>query len=582
MRASRSFTSGVGSLLAGALAFAACSASKTTTGTGAGPGATGAGGSGGELTAGVGGTSGCEGATVCVGDAVHECKGGGPGAKLEDCDVAVGKTCSDGGCKDACAVAEGSPSNLGCEFWAVDLPNERGFSSAANLPWGIVLSNASESPAKITIERSDAPLGSAPNPVLVQEVSLGPGQLYALNMPSAEVNGLTPQTKDPPGPPGTALSANAFRIRSTAPIVAYQFNVFTNSFSNDASLLLPTNGLGTLYRVIGYPTANPIAPIPVVGVPDRSHVTVVAVAPDTEVTVVAGTTTASDGATIPALKPGEKVTVTLGAFEILNVASDGIPGDMTGTVVSATKPVAVFTSLERGIAPALTDPPKPPNFGDSNCCTDHLEEQLFPVTSMGKNYVVARSPVRSKGGYLEPDELRFFGVAEKAEVKTSLPAPFDSFTLEPGQVMNAAVLGDVVVEASAPIGIAQIQVSAGYTTEYLGDPSLTIFPPVEQYRDTYLFLVPGSWTSNYAVLAGPKGGAYTLDGKPLVDCTATPAGSLAGVEYESLRCSVPEGVHRLQSTSPFGLTVYGYGAVGSYAFAGGADVEPIYEPPPIY
>jgi hypothetical protein len=207
---------------------------------------------------------------MCVGDVVHQCVSGQPGAAVEACDTANGKICNEGACKDACAVAEDAPSNLGCEFWAVDLPNERGFNSAANLPWGIVLSNASDAKAKVTIERNEAAVGMPPQILKVDEVELGPGQLFALNMPSAEVNGLTPSTPDPPGPPGTWHSTNVFRIRSTAPIVAYQFNVFTNSFSNDASLLLPTNGLGTTYRVIGYPTANPIAPIPITGVPARS------------------------------------------------------------------------------------------------------------------------------------------------------------------------------------------------------------------------------------------------------------------------------------------------------------------------
>jgi len=32
---------------------------------------------------------------------------------------------------------------------------------------------------------------------------------------------------------------------------------------------------------------------------------------------------------------------------------------------------------------------------------------------------------------------------------------------------------------------------------------------------------------------------------------------------------------------PFGITAYGYGPVGSYAFAGGADVKRIYQPPPL-
>ena len=566
--------------LAGVFGLAgACSASSATAKSSGGSGSdTGAGGG---LSGGAGGASACDGPTICLGDAIHECVGGSPGGKVKDCDTAAGQVCNEGACKDACAVAESAPSNLGCEFWAVDLPNEHGFTSAANEPWGIALSNASESSAKVTIERNDAPFGMPAQISLVTEVVLGPGQLLSLNLPQAEVNGLDPSKQPPPEPPGTWLSANAFRIRSTAPIVAYQFNVFTNSYSNDASLLLPTNGLGKLYRVIGYPTANPIAPSPLPGVPDRSHVTIVAVAADTKVTVTPSTTTVGDGKNLKAMKAGESVTVTLAAFEILNIASDGIPGDLTGTVVSSDKPVAVFTSLERGIGPALTDPPKPPNFNDSNCCTDHLEEQLFPVTSLGKRFVLTRSPVRSTGGYKEPDELRFLGVAENATVKTTLPPPFDNFTLSPGESKAVAAFDDVVVEASAPITIAQIQVSAGYTTSYIGDPSLTIFPPIEQYRDTYLFLIPASWTKNYYVLGAPTGGTYSVDGKPLADCIVTAAGALGGIEYESLVCPVSEGVHRVHGSQPFGLTVYGYGSVGSYAYSGGADVEPIYVPPPI-
>ncbi len=559
--------------------FGACSAGTTQKSAGAaGPGV---GGAGASIAVGAGGQGACVNATICSGNAVHECVAGSPGAKVKDCDSAAAEVCSEGSCQDACAVTKDAPSNLGCEFWAVDLPNEHGFTSAANEPWGIALSNASESPAKVTIERNDAAFGEPAKLSVVTEVTVGPGQLLSLNLPQAEVNGLDASKQPPPEPPGTWLSANAFRIRATAPLVAYQFNVFTNSYSNDASLLLPTNGLGTLYRVIGYPTANPIAPIPLPGVPDRSHVTVVAASDGTTVTVTPTSTTVGDGKSRKALKAGESATVTLNAFEVLNVASNGIPGDLTGTVVSSDKPVAVFTSLERGIGPALTDPPKPPNFGDSNCCTDHLEEQLFPVTSLGKRFVLTRSPLRSSGGYKEPDELRFLGVAENATVKTTLAPPFDSFTLSPGESRAVAVYEDVLVESSAPITVAQILVSAGYTTSYTGDPALTIFPPIEQYRDTYLFLVPASWTKNYCVIGAAAGGTYTLDGEPLSGCLLTPAGSLEGVNFESLVCDLGEGVHRVHGSGPFGLTVYGYGPVGSYAYSGGADVEPIYVPPPI-
>ena len=49
--------------------------------------------------------------------------------------------------------------------------------------------------------------------------------------------------------------------------------------------------------------------------------------------------------------------------------------------------------------------------------------------------------------------------------------------------------------------------------------------------------------------------------------------------YESRRCLLTEGVHRFTGERPFGVVVYGYGAAGSYAFVGGADVRRIYDPP---
>ena len=56
---------------------------------------------------------------------------------------------------------------------------------------------------------------------------------------------------------------------------------------------------------------------------------------------------------------------------------------------------------------------------------------------------------------------------------------------------------------------------------------------------------------------------------------------LVRVSYESRRCVIQEGAHRLAGDKPFGVVAYGYGPVGSYAFAAGADVRRIYDPPPL-
>ena len=37
----------------------------------------------------------------------------------------------------------------------------------------------------------------------------------------------------------------------------------------------------------------------------------------------------------------------------------------------------------------------------------------------------------------------------------------------------------------------------------------------------------------------------------------------------------------MAGTEPFGITAYGYGSRGSYAFIGGANAKKVYDPPPI-
>ena len=117
---------------------------------------------------------------------------------------------------------------------------------------------------------------------------------------------------------------------------------------------------------------------------------------------------------------------------------------------------------------------------------------------------------------------------------------------------------------------------------------MTIFPAIEQYRDDYIFLMPPTWVHNYMVIMAPLGTEFALDGQALPStCTKELAGTIDGTDFEVTTCELDEGVHNIASVAlkgegtPFGLAAYGYGAAGSYAYAGGADVEAIYDPPAI-
>jgi hypothetical protein len=528
---------------------------------------------GGVLDVDGGGTIGaCTAGKMCVGNSIHACdENGKPGAKLGEC---TGKeACIGGTCQKGCVATTVNTSNVGCEFWAVDLDNNKDqFNDAAGAVWGLVVSNAGDEPTEVVVEQNDAPPGATPQLTIIKRMGVAPGALTILEMPTREVDGSLQGNNEGPG---TMLSSRAFRVTSTQPVVVYQFNSLRSQYSNDASLLLPSPGLGQTYRALSWPSGKPIS---VLGSPiDRGYLTVVGTKAGTRVRVTVSQAILGGGG-IPATPAGGAVEVTLDAFDVLNLETDGMPGDLTGSVVTSSAPVAVFVGTE--LSGGLTDPTPPPRSSNpGSCCLDHLEEQLLPVESYGKKFVVPRSPPR---GGSEPDYVRFMGVAAPADVKTNLPAPNDRFSLVPGQVKDILVTGDFVVEATEPVAIGQVLVSQDYTEEGIGDPSLSVLPAIDQFRQDYLFLVPGSWLKNYVVIAMPEGTKVSIDGAPVgSNCTGATSGTLDGTSWVSRRCPLSEGVHTMTGDKPFGIVAYGYGRAGSYAFVGGSNVKKIYTPPPI-
>jgi hypothetical protein len=493
-----------------------------------------------------------------------------------------------------CELSAEEPSNLGCEFYAVDLDLSDGVTDPASGAWAVVLANGGTEPVDVTIEKNDAPFGQPPSPVAIHQTTIQPDALEEVEMPTREVD-----CAAVPGDwnsPGTCLSRNAFRIVSTAPIVVYQFNNVIHGWSTDASLLLPTSSLGTKYRVTGWPVAHSF-PSPGAFV-QRSYVTVVGTAPGTSVTVEPSWRIKGNDP-VPATAAGDTLTMTLGPFDVLNLESDDSTlqeclsttppycADLTGTAVDADQPVVVFSGTEQSGVGVPEGAPLPPGWNDTKgCCNQHLEEQLMPVESYGKNFIVTRSPIRSDPQFTsweEPDVLRFVGAAAAAEVHTNLPAPLDSFTLQPGEVRDTWSQKDIIVSASEPIVVAQFLIGEDYVEPTpKGDPSFTIFPPIEQARSDYVFLSPSAWKENWVVIATETITQVTIDGAVPTNCTAHLAGNLEGKDYEARRCPLAAGAHRLKGDGPFQIMAYGYSDADAYSFAGGANIKKIYAPPPLF
>jgi hypothetical protein len=133
------------------------------------------------------------------------------------------------------------------------------------------------------------------------------------------------------------------------------------------------------------------------------------------------------------------------------------------------------------------------------------------------------------------------------------------------------------VQADKPILLMEYLTSS-YTTNagvtQAGDPAMTQAVPVEQFLDQYLVLVPGAWTYDYFILTKPVGATVSIDGNAVPPASFLPINNgVDPVAWEVGRVAVPDGVHSLVGSAPFGVVVVGYDAYDSYAYPGGLDQQ---------
>ncbi|WP_437819268.1 IgGFc-binding protein [Sorangium sp. So ce1078] len=572
------------------------------------------------------------GVTSCRGQDVVACAPDGSfGGVLDTCDTDAGEACRGGSCLPLCAVAEVERSNVGCEYWAVDLDNARidATSNAAAQQFAVVVSNPQpDVPNEVHIFQDDGAPGDPPAPVEIASALIAPLYLQVFKLGPREVDG-SPEGEYDTGT-HTALTRHAYKITSKFPVVAYQFNPLenVNVFSNDASLLKPREALtyspgvmSTAYVVAGWPqtiasTDDPDTNFDPLNPTDlRAFLTIVGTREETTVRVKT-TAKVVGGGPVPETPAGGSIEVKLGAFDVLNLETGGFNADFTGSIVRADQPIAVFTGGEASDAPHF------PRLADRRCCADHLEDQLDPIRATGKRFAVPHTPNRSQtvkqaGAQIEvvpePEYVRIMAATgQGAVIKTTLPPPDDQITLSSqGQFHEVTAWGDFLIESSEPVVVSQIMASQNATGVRQGlpggDPSLVILPPIEQFRSDYVFLTPDKYAFDFISVIAPPSAVVRLDGVALgpEECEIAPADGLTDEQrgggappFVVYRCQLSfatidpalpapdnvlpgrqrDGVHRIAASAPVGLLVTGFDSFVSYAYAGGTELREIAAP----
>lgn len=523
------------------------------------------------------------GAYYCDAESSMICNEDGSGGTLDqDCLALTGQRCdpATGRCYSLCARAQAEESGAGCEFWAVDLDNaENSMDDAAAGQFGVAVANVDDLlAADVRIYRDESDFGESTLEVLVDTRSVDAGRVHVFRLPRYDIDGPNVVDGQDDGPQ-SGMSKRAYRVGSTVPVIAYQFNPIDQRYSNDASLLLPLHALGTAHHVVAWPPANPMSFPPTLPAPNRAYVTVVGTEDGTTVTIHA--TAGFEGSLgtpptgfrgVTAMSAGETRSYTLDRYHVLNLETEesSLPPDPTGTSVTSDRPVAVFSGVDLAVVGNDT-PPGCGDPADCSCCAEHLEIQVMPDDALGTAFVAAHSAWRNSGGYDEYDTYRLVAVQDSTDFVTSIGVP--TVTLNEGQFHEFRANTGFVLEATLPIHLVRIITAREQNVDDVGDPTMVPVPAVAQHSILHPFATAEGFVEDWVVVAIPAGSTATLDGADVATACGSVSESISMglLDFTAYTCSVTDGAHEVTGSGPVSVDVYGYHPGGSVGFPAGFD-----------
>lgn len=404
--------------------------------------------------------------------------------------------------------------NKGTEFIIPFLPNAQGTATTLQLHL------TSETATTVQV---DYPVNT---PTFSTSVAVTPGNITVVDIP------LTADDWTP-----GAVANNAAIASSSREFVAYTVNLQYQS--SDAALALPVDTMNTRYIVASYPAVFSSYGY-------FSQMMAHAAYDNTVVTITPSTNVTGHPAGIPFT-----VTLNRGEAYYLEGSTNGATGDLSGTLIEASRPIGLINGNE------CTQIPN----GYTAC--DHIYEFAQPVQTWGSAILAANLPNRSGSVY------RIFA----SENNTSITRNGISLgTINRGQFIDTGVIaGSHEFTGSNPIYVVQYMPGQNYPGSSSGDPAMGNMIPYAQYLNNYTFSTVGGsqFATQYLTLIA----ANSDLGSVLLDGVAVPAASfspISGTGYSSAVLRLAEGVHTTSSPNGHGITVEGYNSYDSFIYPGGA------------
>ena len=451
-------------------------------------------------------------------------------------------------CITKCDMTLSDSSYIGCEYWAAYTHN------VSTSGWySVILSNMGDYDADVNVY-----YGSNDNVVFSGTIRKGTVQTvqlssYNRNSAMLAINVSQPQT---------VLQKKGFRIVSTQPITAYQFNPLRDgALYNDALLLLPKNVFGKkYYNIIGSTTGTNTY------YTSYTYMAVQATSPGkttfkikSNIDTITGTNS-KNNSTIEKMIANKEYPYELEQFDVFEIMANG---SMTGTEVTADKPFVAIAGC-----PGCYNAVK---MGSD--VQDHYSEQLFPYQSWGSEYAIVGFQKQNS----ERDQWRIFAAEDTQLIITpsistqnhgtiggSTPIP-----LKAGQYYDIVTSANFHLKSPKPILVAGFLGDEGTSK----DPSYMLVVPVQQFRSDYSFMVPEKYNINYLTLIAPSDIASvkiykTGSATALYDLNNSNFTKINGTNYSYYRLDMGKATaaYKLVADKPIGVQSYGYYGATSYAY----------------
>ena len=259
------------------------------------------------------------------------------------------------------------------------------------------------------------------------------------------------------------------------------------------------------------------------------------------------------------LLAGTTKEIQLDRFQTFLFGASGF-ADVSGTAITSNKPLTVISGHEYGTIP----------FDVGNCRP--VSEQIPPVGTWGKSFLLTPYASKTSGQF-----FKLIASEDSTTIMHNCNSEVSTLHLAfAGNSKNFSTTNTTFcyLESDKPLLVTQLNPGGDLDNNGLGDPAITLIPPIEQYKREIDFYTPDfvEIDKHYINIVATKQSIMLLDDS-VVSLIWNPINNINNevVGYAAHVTNISIGAHTVTSIDnvAFSILVYGFGFYEAYSYTAG-------------